>query len=70
MKFVTWKYHEHPNYIRSTINGELLIVETVFSDKNGMVTYQRKNVDKNESTSTHQKDRVNYLMSFKPVYNP
>lgn len=70
MKFVTWKYHEHPNYIGSTINGELLSVETVFADKNGMVTYQRKNVDKNESTSTPQKDRINYLMSFKLVSSP
>jgi hypothetical protein len=30
----------------------------------------KKNVDKNESTSTPQKDRINYLMSFKLVSSP
>lgn len=71
IKLVTWKYHDNPQYTGSTINGELLRVETVMVDPNGVISYSIKSVTGSRTMEAGQKDeRIKYLMSFKPVSRP
>lgn len=70
IKLVTWKYHENPQYIGGTITGELLSIETVQTDKNGKVSYQIQNTSKTENIQPNQKERIQYIMSYKPVIRP
>lgn len=70
IKLVTWKYHENPQYIGGTITGELLSVETLKTDKNGKISYQIQNTSKTENTHPNQEERIQYIMSYKPVIRP
>lgn len=70
IKLVTWKYHENPQYIGGTITGELLSIETVQTDKNGKISYQIQNTSKTENIQPNQKERIQYIMSYKPVIRP
>lgn len=69
-KLVTWKYHENPQYIGGTINGELLSVETLKTDKNGNISYQLKTGSKTENNPTNKEERIKYIMSYNPVVRP
>ncbi|KUJ53391.1 hypothetical protein [Chryseobacterium sp. JAH] len=70
VKLVTWKYHENPQYIGGTITGELLSVETFKSDKHGKFSYQFKNNSKTEINPPNKEQRIQYIMSYKPVSRP
>lgn len=70
LKLVTWKYHENPQYIGGTITGELLSVETLKTDKNGKIFYQFKNNSKTENNPSNKEERIQYIMSYKPVVRP
>jgi hypothetical protein len=69
-KLVTWKYHENPQYIGGTITGELLSVEILTTDKNGNISYTVRNSSENEKIKANKKDRIKYIMSYKPVVRP
>lgn len=70
LKLVTWKYHENPQYIGGTITGELLSVETLTTDKNGKIFYQFKNNSKTENNPSNKEEKIQYIMSYKPVVRP
>lgn len=71
LKLVTWKYHDNPQYTGSTINGELLKVETAMVDPNGVISYSIKSVTENRTMEAGQNnERIKYFMSFKPVSRP
>ena len=70
LKLVTWKYHENPQYIGGTITGELLSVETLKADKNGKISYQFKDNSKTENNQLNKEERIQYIMSYKPVVRP
>ncbi|MCE3074738.1 hypothetical protein [Chryseobacterium gwangjuense] len=69
-KLVTWKYHENPQYIGGTITGELLSIETLTVDKNGNISYKRKNSSEKEKIQQNQEERIQYILSYKPVIRP
>lgn len=69
-KLVTWKYHENPQYIGGTINGELLSIETFKSDKNGNISYTIQNSSEKEKFQPNKEERIKYIMSYKPVIRP
>lgn len=69
-KLVTWKYHENPQYIGGTITGELLSVETLKTDKNGTTSYQFKDCLKTKNNPPNKEQRIQYIMSYKPVVRP
>jgi hypothetical protein len=69
-KLVTWKYHENPQYIGGTITGELLSIEIITTDKNGNISYTVRNSSENEKIKANKKDRIKYIMSYKPVVRP
>ncbi|UQB69576.1 hypothetical protein [Epilithonimonas zeae] len=69
-KLVTWKYHENPQYIGGTINGELISVETLKTDKNGNISYQLKTGSQTENNPTNKEERIKYIMSYNPVVRP
>ena len=69
MKLVTWKYHDNPQYIGGKITGELVSIETLQTDPIGHVSYDIKSaLPKNSSPD--QKERIQYLMSYRPVSRP
>jgi len=70
LKLATWKYHDNPQYIGGTINGELLSVESLSADENGKITYQFKDSSKTENNATNKAERIQYIMSYKPVNRP
>ncbi|ANF52157.1 hypothetical protein A0O34_17260 [Chryseobacterium glaciei] len=70
IKLVTWKYHENPQYIGGTISGELLSVETIKTDKTGKISYQIQNTSKTENIQPNKEERIQYIMSYKPVVRP
>jgi len=69
-KLVTWKYHENPQYIGGTLTGELLSVETITADKNGNIYYTIQHSSENEKIQTNKEERIQYIMSYKPVVRP
>lgn len=72
IKLVTWKYHDNPQYIGGTITGELLSIETIQTDHNGNVSYQIKNASENQNININKnkEERIQYIMSYKPVKRP
>ena len=70
LKLVTWKYHENPQYIGGTINGELLSIETVQADKNGKISYQYRDDSKTENNPANKERRIQYIINYKPVVRP
>ena len=69
MKLVTWRYHDNPQYTGGTITGELVSIETVQTDAKGEVFYQVKNVT-SQKAAANQEERIQYLMSYRPVSRP
>lgn len=69
-KLVTWKYHENPQYIGGTITGELLSIETLTVNKNGNISYRIQNSSEKEKIQQNQKERIQYILSYKPVIRP
>ncbi|PJJ67208.1 hypothetical protein [Chryseobacterium geocarposphaerae] len=69
-KLVTWKYHENPQYIGGTITGELLSIETLSVDKNGNISYKIQNSSEKEKIQPNKKERIQYILSYKPVVRP
>jgi hypothetical protein len=69
-KLVTWKYHENPQYIGGTITGELLSIETLSTDKNGNISYKIQNSSEKEKIQTNKEERIQYILSYKPVIRP
>lgn len=69
-KLVTWKYHENPQYIGGTITGELLSIETLSVDKNGNISYKIQNSSEKEKIQPKKEERIQYILSYKPVIRP
>lgn len=69
-KLVTWKYHENPQYIGGTITGELLSIETLSIDKNGNISYKIQNSSEKEKIQQKKEERIQYILSYKPVVRP
>jgi len=70
MKLVTWKYHDNPQYTGGTITGELLSIETIQADHNGDVSYQIKSTSENKDINASKEERIQYIMSYRPVKRP
>lgn len=70
LKFVTWKYHENPQYTGGTITGELLSVETLQADQDGKISYQFKDQSETKNDPPDKESRIRYLMSYRPVSRP
>ncbi|EJL75442.1 hypothetical protein [Chryseobacterium populi] len=70
LKLVTWKYHENPQYTGGTITGELLQIETVQADQKGTISYEEKNLSGKETIHPDKEERIQYIMTYKPVVRP
>lgn len=71
-KFVTWRYSEHPYYIGSTINGELLSTETINVYESGNTVYS---IDEGVPFPVNGKllteeERVQYILGHTPFSLP
>lgn len=70
IKLVTWKYHDNPQYIGGTITGELLSIETLQADNTGKISYQVQSTSSTKPLPPNQDERIQYIMSYKPVMRP
>ncbi|WP_080779617.1 hypothetical protein [Chryseobacterium phocaeense] len=70
IKLVTWKYHDNPQYIGGTITGELLSIETLQADNTGKISYQVQSTSSTKPLPPNQEERIQYIMSYKPVMRP
>ncbi|MFN1215894.1 hypothetical protein ACKW6Q_02800 [Chryseobacterium kwangjuense] len=70
IKLVTWKYHDNPQYIGGTITGELLSIETLQTDNTGKISYQIQSTSPTKPVPANQEERIQYIMSYKPVMRP
>ena len=68
IKLVTWRLHDDPQYFGSSINGELLSVETVSIAADDTPSYR---LDHGSLPQPVQQDeRIRYIMGYKPVQFP
>jgi hypothetical protein len=71
IKLVTWKYHENPQYIGGTITGELLSVETIETNPNGITSYHKDtNAGNGNTSNTDKEQRIQYILGYQPVVMP
>ena len=71
LKLVTWRFHDNPQYFGSKINGELLSVESISSDEaSGLVYHLQGTVPGINNNSLKKMERINYMMSYRPVLLP
>lgn len=69
-KLATFKYHENPQYTGGTITGELISVETIQADRDGNVSYNYRDSSGLEKSPQDEKERIRYILSYKPVSRP
>ncbi|RFM28529.1 hypothetical protein [Deminuibacter soli] len=70
--FVTWQYHDDPVYYGSSINGELLSVETIHVESDTTYNYQleKGNAQPVNGTVLNTAQRINYIFGYKPSVMP
>ncbi|MGN7784917.1 hypothetical protein ACTJIJ_10330 [Niabella sp. 22666] len=69
-KLATFKYHENPQYTGGTITGELISIETLQADKQGKMYYHFTDSSGLEKGPQDEKERIQYILGYKPVSRP
>jgi len=70
--FVTWQYHDNPFFYGSTINGELLSIESIHVNEGSAIDYK---IDEGNplpvnGVMLHQEERVKYILEHTPSLLP
>jgi len=71
-KFVTWQYHDNPFFYGSKINGELLSVESIGIQGNGLIDYE---IEKGDPLPVNgiklsRQERIKYILGHKQSQLP
>ena len=60
--------HENPQYVGGTITGELLSIETIETNMNGVTSYSVNSSSAN--TYKNKEERIQYILGYQPVVMP